>query len=136
MKPVFKLDAGNRCLRYASVFFCAALVGGCQTEIFALSPAMHARIVDGMTGKPLARVRVTLVSRDAAPAMAYSNRFGFVDIPGLMGQENAVFRITADNPRAVVHAVFERPGYQSYTIDSVNGYGFFKGYRDVHLYPE
>ena len=136
MKPVFKLDAGNRRLRYASVFFCAALVGGCQTEIFALSPAMHARIVDGMTGKPLARVRVTLVSRDAAPAMAYSNRLGFVDMPGLVGQDNAMFRITADTPRAVVHAVFERPGYQSYTIDSVNGYGFFKGYRDVHLYPE
>jgi len=136
MKPVFKLDGDDRRLRYASVLFCAALVGGCQTETFALSPAMHARIVDGMTGKPLDRVRVMLVSRDAAPAMAYSNRLGFVDMPGLVGQDDTVFRFTAATPRAAVHAVFERPGYQPYTIDSVNGYGFFKGYRDVHLYPE
>ena len=136
MKPAFKLDSDHRRLRYASVLFCTALVGGCQTETFVLSPAMHARIVDGMTGRPLDRVRVMLVSPDAATEIAYSDRFGFVDMPGLVGQDSTVFRITANSPRAAVHAVFERPGYEPYTIDAVNGYGFFKGYRDVHLYPE
>jgi hypothetical protein len=137
MKLVFKLDRGNRGLRYALVFFCPALVSSCQTETVVLSPAMHARVVDGTTGKPLAHVRVTLLSRDAAAtATAYSDAFGFVDMPVLVGQHSVVFRFTTDTPRAAVHVVFQRPGYQPYTIDSVNGYGFFKGYTNVHLYPQ
>ena len=68
--------------------------------------------------------------------MAYSDRNGFVDMPGLSGQDNVVLRVMTDTPRAAVHAVFERPGYQPYMIDSVNGYGFFKRHRDVHLYPD
>jgi hypothetical protein len=119
------------------VFFCAALLTGCQTEMVVLSPSMHARVIDGTTRKPLAHVRVTLLSRDAAAtATAYSDAFGFVDMPGLVGEHNGMFRLTADAPRAAVHAIFERSGYQPYTIDSVNGYGFFKGYTDVHLYRE
>ena|ERR1700731_2370908 len=137
MKPVSRLDNGNSGLRYALLFFCAVLVSGCQTETVVLSPSMHARVVDGTTGKPLAHVRVTLLSRDAAAtATAYSDTFGFVDMPGLAGEHNSVFMVTTDAPRAAVHAIFERRGYQPYTIDTVNGYGFFKGYTDVHLYHE
>jgi hypothetical protein len=137
MKLVLRLGRGNRRPLYALVFFCAALVGGCQTETVVLSPALHARVVDGTTGKPLARVQVTLLSRDAtATVTAYSDAFGLVDMRGLVGQDSVVARFTTDTPRAAVHALFQRPGYQPYTIDSVNGYGFFKRYTDVHLYPE
>ena len=136
MKPVARPGRGNRRLRYTPIFFCAALLGGCQTEAVVLSPTMHARVVDGTTRKPLAHVQVTLLSRDAAAtATAYSNAFGFIDMPGLVGRDSVVW-FMSDTPRASVHALFQRPGYQPYTIDSVNGYGFFKGYTDVRLYPE
>jgi hypothetical protein len=135
MKLPSRLDPHPH-LGFVLVGLGALFVACCQTQTVVLSPPMHTRIVDGTTGKPIDRVRVMLVSHDAAPAMAYSNRLGFVDMPGLVGQHSTAFRLTADTPRAAVHAVFERPGYQPYTIDSVNGYGFFKGYRDVHLFPE
>ena len=137
MNPVDKTDRGDRCVRQALACLGAAFLLGCQTEGVVLSPAMHARVVDGLTGKPLDHVRVTLLSRDAPMmATAYSNLNGFVDMPGLPGQDNVVLRFMTDAPRAPVHAIFERSGYQPFTIDPVNGYGFFKGYRDVHLYRE
>ena len=133
MKPVFLPDRGNRDLRCAALLLCAAFAAGCETETVVLSPAMHARVIDGTTGKPLDRVRVTLVSPDAAASeTTYSDAFGFVDMPALTGLQGGVF--TASSPRSAVHALFHRPGYQSYTIDSVNGFGFFKGYTDVHMY--
>ena len=116
---------------------CALFVTGCQTQTVVLSPPMHARVIDGETRKPLNDVRVTLISRDGPEtATAYSDRAGIVEMPGLLGQNNSVLGVVTAKPRAAVHAVFERPGYATYTIDSVNGYGFFKGYTDVHLYPD
>lgn len=136
MKLVSKIEPNLR-PRFALMFFCAALIGGCQTETVVLSPTMHARVVDGITKKPLARVQVTLLSSDAnVSATAYSDAFGFVDMPGLVKQDSIVVSFRTDAPPAAVHALFQRPGYQPYTINSVNGYGFFKGYTDVHLYPE
>ena len=115
---------------------CALLAAGCQTQTVLLSPPMHTRIVDGTTKLPLDAVRVTLVSRDTPQvATAWSDRAGYVDLPSLAGQDDSVLRQMTDTPHTAVHAVFQRPGYVTYTIDSVNGYGFFKGYYDVHLYP-
>jgi hypothetical protein len=57
-------------------------------------------------------------------------------MPGLGGQDNLVSRYLTDTPRAPVHAIFEYPGYAPYVIDAVNGYGFFRGYRNVRLFPE
>ncbi len=128
---------GVRCMRPTLVCLSAAFLLGCQTEPIVLSPSMHARIVDGETGKPLDHVRVTLLSRDAPmSATAYSNGNGFVDMPGLLGQGNLALRFFTDAPHAPVHAIFERPGYEPYMIDAVNGYGFFQGYRDIHLYRD
>jgi len=132
-----KFDRGNRHKRLALACLCVTLLSGCQTQPVVLSPPMHARVVDGLTGKPLDHVRVTLLSLDAPmSATAYSNGSGFVDMPGLIGQENFASRYFTNTPRAPVHAIFELGGYQPYTIDSWNGYGFFKGYRDVHLYRD
>lgn len=118
---------------------CAVFVSGCQSETVAveLSPPMHARVVDGVTKLPIDGVRVTLISRDAPQlATAYSDQAGFVDMPSLMAPDNSIARRLTDTPWSAVHAIFERPGYETYMIDSVNGYGFFKGHNDVHLYPE
>lgn len=115
---------------------CVLLAAGCQTETVVLSPPMHARVLDGATRLPLDGVRVTLVSRDSPEAVtAFSDRHGFVDMPPLTGPDNTILRHMTDTPRSAVHAIFQRPGYETYTIDSVNGYGFFKGYDDIHLYP-
>jgi hypothetical protein len=98
---------------------------------------MHTRIVDGLTGKPLDHVRVTLLSRDAPVSLTeYSDSHGIVDMPGLAGQDNLAFRFLTDTPRAPVHALFESPGYAPYVLDGVNGYGFFRGYRNVRLFPD
>src|SRR5438270_11992290 len=65
MNLVSKSDRGDRCVRQALACLSAALLIGCQTEAVVLSPAMHTRVVDGLAGKPLDHVRVTLLSRDA-----------------------------------------------------------------------
>lgn len=124
-------------LRCALGGLCVLLVAGCETQPVVLSPPMHARVVDGTTRTPLDDVRVTLVSLDGPEVTtAYSDEAGFVDMPGLLGHNNIVVGVVTAKPRLAVHAIFERPGYERYTIDSVNGYGFFKGYTDVHLYRE
>lgn len=124
-------------LRCALTGFCVLLVAGCETQTVVLSPPMHARVVDGVTRRPLDDVRVTLVSLDGPEvATAYSDQGGFVAMPGLLGHNDIVVGVVTAKPRLAVHAIFERPGYERYTIDSVNGYGFFKGYTDVHLYRE
>jgi len=136
MKLLSRFDRVAQCTGYALAAFCAALVAGCQTQTVVLAPPMHARVVDGETRRPLGDVRVTLISRDGPEtAIAWSDRLGFVDMPGLLGHDNSVLGVITARQRAAVHAIFERPGYEPYTIDSVNGYGFFKGYTDVHLYP-
>ena len=122
--------------RWALAAVCALFVGGCQTDLIALSPPMHARVLDGVTKKPLGGVQVRLVSSDTPQeVVGTSDPSGFVDMPGLMGEDNFVVRHMTDTPHTAVHAVFRRPGYETYTIDSINGYGFFRGYEDVHLYP-
>jgi hypothetical protein len=136
MKLLSKSDRVDLCARYALAALCAALVAGCQTQTIVLSPPMHARVVDGETKRPLDDVRVTLISRDGPEtAIAYSDHAGFVDLPGLLAHDNSVLGVITVRQRVAVHAIFEHPGYEPYTIDSVNGYGFFKGYTDVHLYP-
>jgi len=120
----------------ALVGICALLLAGCQTESVALSPPMHARVVDGVTKNPLYNVRVTLISRDGPEtATAFSDNSGFVNMPALLAQSDTMLGVV-DRPRAAVHAIFQYPGYVKYTIDSVNGYGYFRGYYDVHLYPD
>jgi hypothetical protein len=136
MKLLSKFGRVDLSARYALAGVCALSAAGCQTQTFVLSPPMHARVLDGETKRPLGDVRVTLISRDGPEtAIAYSDRTGFVDMPGLLGKDNSVLGVITARQRLAVHAVFERPGYEPYTIDSVNGYGFFKGYTDVHLYP-
>lgn len=135
MKIPSKFDPAGLLLRCALAGACALFIAGCETEPVALSPPMHTRVLDGTTKLPLADVRVTLVSRDTPLTVtAYSDQSGFVDMPPLIGQAHPITRHITDTPRFAVHAVFERPGYETYSIDSVNGYGFFKGYGDVHLY--
>ena len=113
----------------------AFAVSGCATETVALSPPMHTRIIDGVTKQPLDGVRVTLVARDGPESVsAYSDGTGVVHVSPLLGQDNFIIRHMTDTPRLAVHAIFERPGYETYWIDSVNGYGFFKGYDEVRLY--
>lgn len=137
MNRLSKSSPATLTLQCCAAGLCALLATACQTQTVVLSPPMHARVVDGLTRRPLAAVRVTLLSRDGPEtAMAYTDTAGYVDMPGLLGQNNSVLGITTARPRAAVHAIFDRPGYEPYTIDSVNGYGFFKGYTDVHLYPE
>ena len=124
-------------LRYALTGLGLLLVAGCETQPVVLSPPMHARVVDGVTRRPLDDVRVTLISLDGPEvATGYSDGAGFVEMPGLLGHKEAVVGVVTAKPRLAVHAIFDRPGYERYTIDSVTGYGFFKGYTDVHLYPE
>lgn len=114
---------------------CALTLSACETETVALSPPMHTRIIDGVTKLPLDGVRVTLVARDGPESVsAYSDGKGVVHMPPLLGQDNFIVRHMSDTPRLAVHAIFERPGYETYWIDSVNGYGFFKGYDEVRLY--
>jgi hypothetical protein len=137
MKLAARFCPHHALLRPALACVSAAFLLGCQTQPIILSPPLHTRIVDGVTGKPLARVRVTLLSRDApASTTAYSDWRGIVDMPGLAGRENIAFRFLNDAPPASVHALFERPGYAPYMIDAVNGYGFFKGYHDVRLFRD
>jgi hypothetical protein len=134
MKPAFKFGRPQRRVCQVLSCLCAAVLMGCEAETVELSPSLHTRIVDGLTGKPLDHVRVMLLSRDAPVSeTAYSDLNGIVDMPGLKGQ--LAFQLFADTSPSTVHAVFDRPGYQRYTLDSVNGYGFFRGYRDVRLYP-
>jgi hypothetical protein len=136
MKLPSRFDGLTMCLRNVMVAICAATAAGCQTQAIVLSPTMHARVVDATTGKPIDGVRVTLRSPDTpVMATAYSDRAGFVVMPGLLGPDDPVRRVLNDTPQSAVHAIFEHPGYQTYTIDSMNGYGFFKDYTDVHLYP-
>ena len=124
-------------LRSALTGLCAFLVAGCETQTIVLSPPMQARVVDGITRRPLDDVRVTLISLDGPEvATAYSDQGGFVVMPGLLGHKDTMVGVVTAKPRLAVHAIFERPGYERYTIDSVNGYGFFKGYTDVHLYRD
>lgn len=116
---------------------CAVFIAGCQTDAVALSPPMHTRVVDGMTKLPIDGVRVTLVSRDSPQIVtAYSDRDGFIHLPPLLGDDKPILRYLTDTPLSAAHVIFERPGYATYTVDSVNGYGFFKGYYDIHLYPD
>lgn len=123
--------------RWALTGLCVLLTAGCETQTVVLSPPMHARVVDGATRRPLDDVRVTLISLDGPEvATAYSDQTGFVDMPGLLGHNDTVAGVVTAKPRLAVHAIFDLPGYGRYTIDSVNGYGFFKGYTDVHLYRE
>jgi hypothetical protein len=98
---------------------------------------MHARVVDGVTGRPLDAVQVTLLSKDAPDSITgYSDRTGAVALPPLLAPDQPVLRAWTDTPHLAVRAVFQRPGYDTYTIDSVNGYGFFRGYSPVRLFPE
>jgi len=98
---------------------------------------MQARVVDGVTGKPLNDVQVTLVSREVTNSlMAYSDRSGLVVLPGLMAPDHPVQRVLSETLPTAVQAVFRRPGYRTYTIDSINGYGFFRGDIAVRLFPE
>lgn len=128
-------NRGDARLGPAFACLCALALTGCQTDTVPLSPPMHTRIVDGVTGKSLGQVRVVLLSRDPpASEMSYSDARGVVDLPALTGPKNMTFFTEA--PPNPVHAVFDRPGYERYTIDSVTGYGFFKGYRVVRLYPD
>ena len=130
-------DRPRRRLGWALAGLCTALLAGCQTQMVVLSPPMHTRVVDGDTKKPIEGVRVTLVSLDGPETVtAYSDRAGYVDMPGLAAQPRTLFEMWANTPRAAVRAVFERPGYEPYAINSVNGYGFFRGHTDVHLYRE
>ena|SRR5579862_7089534 len=125
------------CLRGILAGACSALLVGCQTRAVVLSPPMHARVVDGRTGKPLDQVRVTLTSlKTPQTATGYTDRTGFVDLPGLLGQDNGFPWDMTETPPSAVHAVFQRRGYESYTIDSLNGYHFFKGTTDVRLFPD
>ena len=124
-------------LRWALAGLCVVLVAGCETQVVVLSPPLHARVVDGETRKPLDGVRVTLISEDGPEtAMAYSDPAGHVDMPGMLAQPRTLFQVMTDRPHPAVRALFERPGYEPYMIDSVTGYGFFRGYTPVHLYPE
>ena len=135
MKLPSESDPAGLPLRCALAAACALFLAGCQTEPIALSPPMHTRILDGETRLPLDGVRVTLVSRDTPQTVTgYSDRNGFVDMPPLLGDDKPILRHMTDTPRRAVHATFQCPGYERYTIDSVNGYGFFKGYNDIHLY--
>jgi hypothetical protein len=120
MNFLSKFDRGGPRFRPALACLCVLFVSSCGTEAVVLSPSMHARVIDGVTGKPLDHVRVTLLSRDAPVSeMSYSDLNGIVDMPGLAGQESVSFGFFAAT-----------------MIDSVNGYGFFKGYTNVRLYPD
>ena len=136
MKPPSRSDAAGLSLRWAVAAACALLIAGCQPYLVALSPPMTTRVVDGTTKLPIEHVRVTLVSRDTGQTITgYSDRDGVVHMPSLLGEDHVILRHLTDTPRSAVHAVFDHPGYETYSIDSVNGYGFFKGYNDIHLYP-
>ncbi|HLY04450.1 MAG TPA: hypothetical protein VKR31_01770 [Rhizomicrobium sp.] len=136
MKPPSRFDRAGICLRLAAAGFCALFIAGCESEPVALAPPLHTRVVDGVTKLPIDGVRVTLVSRDTPQIVtAYSDRDGIVALPPLLGDDKPILRHLTDTPALAVHAVFQHPGYETYSVDSVNGYGFFKGYYDVHLYP-
>ena len=116
---------------------CALFLAGCQADLVALSPPMRTRVLDGTTKLPIDHVRVTLVSRDTTDRVtAYSDRNGFIHMPSLVGEDHVILRHLTDTPRSAVRAVFDHPGYVTYSVDSVNGYGFFRGFNDVHLYPD
>lgn len=135
MKLPSNFDPAGLRLRCALAGACALFIAGCETEPIALSPPMHTRVLDGESRLPLDGVRVTLVSRDSPLTVtAYSDHAGFVDMPPLLGDDKPIIRHLTDTPHSAVHAIFERPGYEAYSVDSVNGYGFFRGYNDVHLY--
>ena len=113
------------------------LLSGCQTGEVFVTPELHNRIVDSVTGNAVQKATVKIWSAEVPDARqsAYSDERGFVNVERLKARLPTKFPFVADRINASIFAQVEASGYLSRKLDFRIDSDLFNGAKPIMLTP-